>query len=389
MSVELSGENNFDNSRARILFLLFIYIFINTLFIWKYASSYFSSQIIAPILYIIISIIVLWIILFPKITIKLFPANYRFLYLGFMIIAAILLTILMFQFKPTDIHVGRYSALDDWITKLFAGDFPYDSSARPSGFPFLFVPAIPFYLLGDTGLLQIFSFLILAAIFYFRFRGDDAISLRLMILLIISPIFIFEIVVRSDLFSNMVIVLLYLIVCEKYLLKESSLVRIGLGLLGGLLLSTRSIVLIIFILYFVWKIRKSKLNPYLSVLSILFGFLITLIPFALWNYDYFVNYGPFAVQMSYVPVWFIILSIIISFIWAVKIKTIGQVYFAAATMLFMVVLGAFVIFAVRFGLIDSVMNSQFDISYFCFPLPFVLMSPGATAEGDYTDNRLA
>ncbi len=384
----MSGDKGFEKPRAQIPSLLFIYIFINTLFIWKYASSYFSSQIIAPIMYVIVSIIIIWIILSHKTDFKLSPINYRLLYFGITVLAAILLTILMLQFEPTDIRVGRYSALHDWITKMFAGEFPYDSSSRPSGFPFLFIMAIPFYFLGDTGLLQIFSFLIMAAIFYFRFRNDNAISLRLLILLVISPIFIFEIVVRSDLFSNMVIVLLYLIICEKYLSKERLLIQIALGLLGGFLLSTRSIVLIIIILYFVWKIRESKIDPYLLVLSIFFGFLITMIPFALWDFTYFINYGPFAVQMSYVPVWFIVLSTIISFLWATKIKTIGQVYFAATTMLFMVVLGAFVIFVVRFGLIDSVMNSQFDISYFCFPLPFVLMSPCAAAESDYTNNRL-
>ncbi len=380
MSIELSGDKNYDISPVPILLLIFIYILINTLFIWKYALPYFSNQIIVPVIYFIISIVLILILLSRKIDFKLSANNYRTLYVSVTMILALLLTILMLQFKPTSIEVGRYPALYDWISKLLSGEFPYDSSAKPSGFPFLFILAIPFYLLGDVGAFQIFSFLILAAILYFRFRDNSTISLRLLILLVLSPIFIFEIVVRSDLFSNIVIVLLYLMYCEKYLSKKKLLIQIELGLLGGFLLSTRGIVLIIFILYFVWKIRDSRINSVSFLTSMLVGFLITLVPFAVWNWEYFINYGPFAVQMSYVPGWFIVLSVIFSSIWAVKIKEIERIYFAVATMLFVVVFGALVIYVVRFGLIDSAINNQFDISYFCFPLPFVLMSLGAAAK---------
>lgn len=380
MNLELSGDKNNFKSPVSILLLISFYVFINILFVWKYASPYFSNQIIAPIIYLIVSIVLVLLLLSRKSGFKISSRNFRFLYGSITILSALFLTVLMLQFEPGNIGVGRYPAQVDWITKLFNGEFPYESTAKPSGFPFLFILALPFYFLGDAGVFQIFSFLILAAIFYFQFRNDNNISLPLLILLVISPIFIFEIVVRSDLFSNIVMVLLYLILCEKYLSKKKFLIPIGLGLLGGFLLSTRSIVLVIFILYFVWKIRDSKINPYVLVLSMITGFLLTLLPFAVWDWDFFLNYGPLAVQMSYVPGWFIILSIIFSFIWAVTIKNINQVYFASATMLFCVVFGAFVIFIARFGIIDSVINDQFDISYFCFPLPFLLMSLGASAK---------
>jgi len=377
-----------ESARAQKTILLFIYVFVNTLFVWKYGSPYFSNQIIAPVLYVIASAIILWVILSPGINIVLSPAGYRILYITFTFVATILLVILMFQYDPGKIGVGRYPAMYDWITKLFNGEFPYDSATRPSGLPFLFVMAIPFYLLGDVGLFQIFSFLVFAGILYYNFRGSYKTSLRLLILLLISPIFIFEVVVRSELFSNMVMVLLYLTICEKYLSKDKLYLQIILGLLGGLLLSTRSIVLVILFFYFIWKFRNSNINPFITVLSLLFGFIITLIPFVIWNYDYFINHGPMAVQALYAPQWFIVLSIILSFIWAIRIKRLHQIYFASAGILFLIVLGATILYIVRFGLTESILYDKFDISYYCFPLPFVLMSLGAATERSNTSKPL-
>jgi hypothetical protein len=378
MNVESPGSKTAESARAKTFPLLFIYIFINALFVWKYGSQYFPSQSIAPVLYVVISVVILWVVLSPKIDIELSPDRYRLLYITCTLVATIFLIILMFQFDPKNIAVGRYPAIYDWITKLIHGEFPYASPMRPSGFPFLFIMAIPFYLLGDIGLFQIFSFIIFAGILYYKFRGSYKTSLRLLILLLISPIFIFEVVVRSELFSNMVIVLFYLIICEKYFSRETIYNQIFLGLIGGLLLSTRSIVLVLYILYFIPQIRDKKMNPFILIGSMIFGFLITLIPFAIWNYDYFINNGPLAVQILYAPKWLIVLFVLATIIWAMKIKTIPRVYFASASMLFIIVFVAFIYYAIRFGIIDSVIGDQFDISYFIFPLPFVLMSLGST-----------
>ncbi|UCD93668.1 MAG: hypothetical protein JSU69_07810, partial [Candidatus Zixiibacteriota bacterium] len=77
----------------------------------------------------------------------------RILYFGLAAAGAIGLTILMFRFDPATIAVGRFPALRDWIEKLLDGEFPYLSGVRPSGFPFLFMIAMPFYFIGDLGLL--------------------------------------------------------------------------------------------------------------------------------------------------------------------------------------------------------------------------------------------
>jgi hypothetical protein len=365
-----------DKLSAHIFIPASMYIFINALFIWKYVSHYLSHQFMAPLLYIVAAIIFIPVIL-NKNCFKFTILTHRKIYFSVALTAAIFLTILMLQFKPGEIEVGRYPALHDWITKLLNLEFPYESTAKPSGFPFLFILAMPFYFLGDLGAFQIFSFLLFTIALYFKFRDNTTVQLRLLILLIFSPIFLYEIVVRSDLFSNMAVVLFFLICCEKYGAGKSYFIQIILGLTAGFLLSTRGIVLFIYIPYFAFLFKNRGVKPRLFLPSMLTGFLITLIPFALWNWEYFINFGPFAVQLSYIPVWFVVLSIICSLIWAWKTKKTNDIYFIISTILFWVIFGAFIIFTVRFGLVNSVFGDKFDISYFCFALPFLLLSLGA------------
>jgi hypothetical protein len=286
----------------------------------------------------------------------------------------------MFQFDPARIAVGRYPAMYEWITRLLSGEFPYASSVNPSGFPFLFVLAIPFYILGDLGLFQIFSFLVFALIIHLGCSKNDLSRYRVILLLCAAPIFLFEIVVRSDLFSNVVMVMLYLVIFQLYSRNREYIFVILLGLGGGLLLSTRGVVLLIYIIFFLYMIRKHEFKYGVFIISMLAGFFFTLAPFLIWNTDHFIESGPFAIQLSYIPGWVFILSIIASVICGLSIKSLRGVYTAISVMLFGVVFIAFVISIINFGLTESVLGDRFDISYFSFALPFLLISFGTNGE---------
>ncbi len=352
-----------------------IYIFMNILFIWKYASDYLQYPVIIPLIYLVVIITALYFLL-RDYEINLSANIQNRIYFSVVIISACVLTIIMFQFDPVRIAVGRYPAMYEWITRLLSGEFPYASNINPSGFPFLFILAIPFYILGDLGLFQIFSFLVFALIIHLGCSKNDLSRCRSIMLLITAPIFLFEIVVRSDLFSNIVMVMLYLVIFQLYSRNREYIFVILLGLGGGLLLSTRGVVLLIYIIFFLYMIRKHEFKYGLSIISMLGGFILTLAPFLIWNADHFIESGPFAIQMSYIPSWVFILSIIATVICGLRIKSLRGVYTAISVMLFGVVLIAFVISIVNFGLTESVLGDRFDISYFSFALPFLLFSFG-------------
>ena len=361
------------------ILLAVIYIFINALFVWKYAADYLQYPLMLSLIYIVIIFMVIY-LMSRDYKVNLSKSVQTRIYFSVVFLAACVLTIIMLQFDPEKIAVGRYPAMYEWISRLLSGEFPYGGDINPSGFPFLFVLAIPFYILGDLGFFQIFSLLVFALIIHPGCSKNDLSGLRSILLLIAAPIFLFEIVVRSDLFSNMVMVMLYLVIFQLYSRNREYIFIILLGLGGGLLLSTRGVVLLIYIIFFLYMIRKHEFKYGLFIFSMLAGFILTLAPFLIWDAKHFVESGPFAIQLSYIPGWVFILSIIASVACGLSIKSLKGIYTAISVMLFGVVLIAFVISIVNFGLTESVMGDRFDISYFSFAFPFLLISLGMASE---------
>ena len=355
------------------LIALAIYGFINILFIYKYASRFLTQSWIWILIYSFMMILLI-LVLYEDLE---FNMPYRLQHIIFMssvIAIAVLLIAAMLRFDPQHIRVGRFPALYDWIARLLSGDFPYISPTRPSGFPFLFAVALPFLLLGDLGFLQIFAFLLYALIIHLRHKENGMNRLRSLIMLTTAPIFLYEIVVRSDLFSNMVFIILYLLICEVSVSHVRTIPLFLLGLLGGLLLSTRGIVLPIYVLYFGYVFKDRLARGFTFASGVLMGFVATLLPFVLWNYGYFIDHGPFSIQMSYLPLWMALLSIIVCTYLALRVNSLQGIYRCITYMLFSIIFVAFVLSVKSNGWHSTIHGDGFDISYFCFTLPFLLLT---------------
>jgi len=353
---------------------LAFYGLINALFVYKYTSRITSQPWATSLLYLVmVSLFIL--LLFRMTESRLGIKTQNLIYFSMIAFLAILFTFVMFHYDPEKIRVGRYPAIYDWITRMFNSEFPYASRTNPSGLPFLFVMAMPFYFLGDLGFSQIFSFLIFAVLVHLRHRQESINRFRCIFLLVTAPIFLYEIVVRSDLFSNMVIVMLYLAVLEVFCRKMGHTTALYfLGIIGGLLLSTRGIVLLIYIPVFGYFFRRQIIKDGLFFLSIFVGFLLPLIPFLIWDWAHFINFGPFSIQLSYIPNWLLIFSIAASIYCALTIRSLEGIYSSVLFILFGVTCAAFVMTGLDHGWYQTVQRDGFDISYFCFALPFLLIS---------------
>ena len=172
---------------------LALYGLINALFAYKYAARLTSHSWAVSLIYLMLLGLVVW-ILYRKTESRLSPQTENLLYFFTIALLAIVLALVMSNFDPQRIRVGRYPALQDWISRLFDSEFPYDSQTRPSGFPFLFVMAMPFYFLRDLGFFQIFGFLMFAGLAYLRYRDQPVNRFRCILLLISAPIFLYEVV---------------------------------------------------------------------------------------------------------------------------------------------------------------------------------------------------
>ena len=375
---------NVKTDQVRELFVIIIYIFCNSLFVYKYISRITIYPSIVLALYIV-CICLFIALIYGTIDFNVSTKLWNIIYPGIIIVSAVCLTAVMLRFDPSTIRVGRYPAIQDWLSRLLQGEFPYSSETKPSGFPFLFALVFPFYLLGDSGLFQIFAFVIFSVLLYIRHNKDSFNSLCSILLLLASPMFLYEIVVRSELFSNMVIVMLFLSVFTYFKRKINLFSLVIFGIAGGFLLSTRGVVLLIYLIFFGYYFKNQKhVQTVTFTFSMAAGFLITLIPFMVWDKFYFLNNGPFAVQMSYITPWMLILAVAVSILCASIIESEKTLYFAAACTLFGVVLVSFLLMINNTGWHGALIDSDFDISYFAFALPFLLFSLDFTQNADHS-----
>lgn len=358
--------------------LVVIYGLINALFVYKYMGQLIGIVHLTALLYFcfIVFFASKLLILKQKREGEAFFQSNRWIYPVVIAVSSLFLTLLMKQFDPHNINVGRYPALYEWISRLLQGEFPYGSPTAPSGLPFLFIFATPFYVIGDLGYIQIFSFIVFASLLYLRHRQNTLNRLMIVALLVTAPVFLYEVVVRSELFSNMVITLCCLAAFEVWHRKPGFLMLILLGIAGGLLLSTRLIVLVIYLPFFGFFLFRQWQFLRFSVfaLSAAISFLLTLLPFVLWDFQMFVDYGPFSIQTSYLPKWLLLIFTGICAYLGWAAKKLSSIYTWITITLFSVVLTSFILAIARFGWYSSVFQDRFDISYFCFTLPFLLIS---------------
>lgn len=118
---------------------------------------------------------------------------------------------------PQTVQVSRASAINTFLDRLLSGQYPYGRTDhlgnQISGLPGLFIVALPAYFAGDVGYLQPLAFLLFAILSHHFLQRPDF-TLTPLVLLGTSPVFLWEVMVRSELFFNMTLVLLAIWVTE-------------------------------------------------------------------------------------------------------------------------------------------------------------------------------
>ncbi|MCX8009591.1 MAG: hypothetical protein N3A61_00415, partial [Ignavibacteria bacterium] len=347
-----------------------IYLLINCLFVFKYSSRFFEYPILLTIFYAFVILAFIFLCEKELIAIRKISAK---AFLIFICITAVIILAVILLTADLKIRVGRYEAINNWIENFLIGKFPYGNHEyhNPASFPILFLLLIPFYLLGNVGLFQLISFLIFSYLLYQRKSKSSVVTFSLLIL---APIFWYEVVAKSELFSNMVLALALIYIAEMNYekIKSSTKTFVTVGILSGLLLSTRSIILVILILFFAFIFRNDLMKFVQFFTITIVTFIITIIPFYFWSPSQFIEKGPFAIQSIYLHPILVVSFLIIAFIVGWKSKSAKNIYFKIALLLFLIVTVSFIQKLFEYSLTAMIFNDRFDIAYFTFPLPFLL-----------------
>jgi len=316
--------------------------------------------------------------------------------------AAVILTVLMSRFDPAGFEIGRLVAVNDWAERLILGINPYTSPTLPSALPFWFLVALPFSLFGEPGLLQILALLGFA---WAVRRRRDWWNIVPLALLVLSPLFLFEVVVRSDLLSNTVLILIYLELLRRWMMSGARETAVGglalrapdlrksdlqkerkagtsnvlqlclWGLLGGLVAATRGIGLVALALFLpYWMRRNTTGGNVVFIVSGLVGFTAVTLPFALWDWSLFwSDTGPVAIQLSHAPLWMPVMAYAVAVVIGMRLKSAGSAYRVTALILFAVIAARMIQCLIAYGVDATIMyDERFDPAYFAFCIPFAL-----------------
>jgi hypothetical protein len=298
---------------------------------------------------------------------------------GCAVYAAALLAVYL-RIDPMALQIDRWSALDRFWASLAHGDYPYRTRTHLgsliSGFPGLMLAVFPFWLLGDVGLLQ-FAALGAFALLALRVLRDTGRAAFVLLLLAGLPVFVYEAIVRSDLFSNMVLIawMLHLGSLPGAFRGRRILLAAGAW---GLLLSTRGVAIVPIVLAAFPLLRGRGPGTLLACVAVLFAtFLATLLPFYLWDPAFFLDENPYLVQSGNIPGWALVLVLAITAWRAFKRGAAPALFADTGLILFATVFGCFLLKVARVGWENAVWGSKFDISYFALPVPFLLLHLGA------------
>jgi len=350
---------------------LILTVSVSILFLIKYAVIYnFYAAITVPVYFLLITGLI---ITAGNANLDSILNKKIILLKAVLFSAAVLIYILA---VPRMGEIGRLPALEDWLSRFLNGKFPYNSPHTPSSYPAMFLIAYPFYISGNTGLLEFIGIILFFIILFIQ--NDTPRGMIIKIIILVTGITTYyEIVTRSELFFNMMLVAAAVYLCEKYLdAGKINFNFIWIAVVTGLALSTRSTAALLFVIYFIYRFRYNLRNLVLFGIISLIVFAALLLPFRLWDPESFNTNGPFAVQtyLSNLPLILIFIFFISAIYAGWVISDIHEFFFAGGIILFFAAAVSFISAVSETGFYDTLINDGYDIAYFIFCVPLLILS---------------
>ena len=292
-----------------------------------------------------------------------------------------------YHFNPEQLRVDRWSALHYPIRNLLSGEFPYLAQTHLGGsaspFPMWQLFHIPFYLLGNVGLSEMFTFLLFILSVRIRFgvrQGFLALVLGALTLNIW-----YEVAVRSDMISNFLLLAAFV---NLLFFKGIRFARhtILLSFVSGLWLSTRlNTVFPLVILFFPAWLSLPIGKKGAAILTALFALVLTFVPLMLWDAHtlFYHEYSPFVLQtrQGHVldPLLMLLLAVVFGMAWR---GSEARYHFLTGLLLLLVPVITYGHTMLLASEPLNIFDSWCDITYLDAAIPFLITSLCAGRSAD-------
>jgi hypothetical protein len=290
-------------------------------------------------------------------------------------VAALGSLVLLDRVPAQSVRVDRWSAITSFNDRLLAGQYPYEArthlGSRVSGLPALFALGLPFQWAGDVGYLQVFVLVAFATICQRQWGRRFTLAWP-MLLLVASPAYAWEVAVRSDLASNGAVAVMFLFLCERWRGGKTPGRMAAVGALGGLVASTRLVLAVPMLAYFVGYFdRDERTAATVSACAALATFAATLAPFVIWSPRLFLENNPLSWQASLAPTSVQVAAVAASVVAGARAKGLAAKCGAGGLIVGAAALATFLFGVSAHGFDGTLRGGLFDISYFDLALPFL------------------
>lgn len=353
---------------------LILYVLINALFVDKYGARITEWHCAVTSLYCLLAGIATYYL--PRLANRLRHPRTSVLIISLLFLA--LGIGLQYAIDPITLQVDRWSAIHHFLDGMMSGIYPYGQQTHLGGYgsplPVWQILHLPFYAIGNVGL-SIFVAIALLIFTTYRTRGIRA-AWILLVLLLASPACWYEISVRSDLITNIIIVTC---IAEWLIYKRVSLHQhyIAIGILCGLIASTRLIALIPLAAAYGYSYIQLPWRQQLAFpLVVLTTFAITILPFIFWEGStlLFFEYNPFVLQTRQGSLLSLAIFAVIAITLTIYTKSSEQLRLPmTGALLTCLVVIAFVEKMWSEHLWTELYSSSFDITYLSVALPFYIL----------------
>ena len=355
-----------------------IFLSVNMLFIWKYVSR--TTVPVWPCIILWCIFVLLFCKLFRLITNK-WPTSIFFIGVTVMLTAFAGILLLLIKIDPLSVNVDRWSATTYFLDGLSQGIYPYGIHTHvcetnyPSPLPLWHYIHFVFWLLGDVGL-GLFAFLFLFATSILWFTRNLQQTTFAVALLILSPAYWWEVLVRSDGLSNAILVFCVILLMERKKISFTSR-WLTTSTICALTALTRLSAIIPVANYIVKDYIKlslwKKISSIMIILAIIFLFFA---PYIFWDTTTWVFFSrnPFMSQTSTGSPLILVLMIVVDF-FIIYLYNTNLKHFMRSTTWFVF---AFFLISIMYNHfmystdISIFEDSDFDISYLTLSFPYCL-----------------
>ena len=374
------------HSKTLIFSLFYLFLAcINSFFVVKYGLRY------KPFTFVLFTLVLLLITQLSGLLIlfRIFKKSVKFGVVAFWIIATLFFIVTLIINNSVEgqmLHVDRWSAMQVGIKALLNGEYPYTAidhlGGRTSNLPALLFLGIPFYMLGDVGYMQSFTFMVFAYTIFKLFK-NHTVRLSILFLLISSPCYWYEIYVKSDLVSNFILVLFFVLFGFRYVQQKKNHKPFLLGILTSFVFYTRITAIIPLLLaffkpFFKWSLRSKMLFVGGGLLTISILTFVVFIHYP--SYNILMKKNPFVLQNKQLPFILSLFFILIPCFLAFKITNSYKLVRYCVILLALPVFTSLFLYMVEFGMWPAIRDSQFDLSYLNIITPFLIICLGYMLE---------